>query len=333
MLQKTIQFLKYVLPFALGVYLIWFIFNSLTPKETETVFRAMKKANYFWIFIFLILAFLSHVSRSLRWMNLLETVGKKPRFLNSFFCVFIAYFMNMILPRAGEAARCAYLAKYEGVSFEKSLGTVVAERIVDVLFLFIIILITLYLQLDLVKVYFLDWKQLISKRIEGINSIYFIAIFLLLMFVLFVVYKMVKSTGFFAKISSFFKGFSVGLKSVFATKKKWNFLFHSVFIWLMYLGMIWVSFFAFEETSSLPIEACLTTFVLATLAIIITPGGIGAYPLAVMQALLLYGISKESGLAAGWVIWIAQTAMIVLLGGMSLFLMPIYNRKISSVES
>ena len=101
----------------------------------------------------------------------------------------------------------------------------------------------------------------------------------------------------------------------------------------MYLGMIWVSFFAFEETSSLPIEACLTTFVLATLAIIITPGGIGAYPLAVMQALLLYGISKESGLAAGWVIWIAQTAMIVLFGGMSLFLIPIYNRKVSGVES
>jgi glycosyltransferase 2 family protein len=325
--QKNFLLLKYILPFALGIYLIWFIFNSLTPDETQTVLKSIQEANYFWIFIFLCLGFLSHASRSLRWMDLLETVGKRPKFLNSFFCVFIAYFMNMILPRAGEAARCAYLAKYENISFDKSLGTVVAERIVDVVFLLLITIVTVYLQIDLMSSYYNDWKEIVLNKLAAINTYYLIVGIIISALIIIFIYKRAKSNGFFAKLVSFLKGFSDGLKSVFTTKKKWSFLFHSIFIWVMYLGMIWVSFFAFKETTTLPIEASLTTFVLATIAIILTPGGIGAYPIAVMQALLLFGISKESGLAAGWVIWMAQTVMIIIFGGLSLLFIPIYNKK------
>jgi len=250
---------------------------------------------------------------------MLQPMGYHPKLSNNILIILMSYFANLGVPRMGEILRPTALATYEGVPFEKGLGTIVTERVVDVIMLLSIITITLLLQTDII-LSFLEGKGFPLNKVLlllGAGSIAF------LFFVVFVR----KSNHFLAlKIKAFVQGLLTGVLSVFKMKKKWGFVFHTCVIWACYIGMFWVIKYTVDETVGLSLTQLMVAFVAGALAMMFTNGGIGLYPIAVSQALAIYGISKISGDAFGWIMWIAQTFVVVVFGAISFLLLPLLNR-------
>lgn len=296
--------------------MVWY---SLSRVSLSELLQYLERADYKWIFIGVFLGLLSHISRGYRWLFMLEPLGYKVKFANSLMAVFATYLINYTIPRAGEVARATILANYEKVPFEKGFGTIVSERIADLVVMMGIILITLFLQFDFIYGFLISKFDLI-KLITGV------IIFSGLLLVFLKVIKHSKS-AIAVKIKSFLKGLVEGVLSIFKMKKKWPYIFHTLFIWAMYLLMFYTTSFAVEELNGIPLGAVLIGFISASFSIAATNGGIGSYPLAIYAAFSIFGIAEEPSLAFGWIIWASQTLMLVILGGLSLIYLPIYNRK------
>jgi len=317
---STKSFLKKTIPLALGGFLIWVSLSKLTEEDIQSVKNSFQTANYWWVLLSLLLGVLSHFSRAYRWKFMLEPLGYKPRFLNSAMAVIIAYLVNLGIPRAGEISRAAVLAEYEDVPFEKGFGTIVAERVADLIMYALFILLAFFAQYTLIK------DKLSEKLPE--NPLYTISVLIAVIIGVFLLLRWIKKSQhpFNIKIKTFLSGIVVGIKSIFTMKKKWAFLFHTIFIWTMYILMLYVAKFALPETANLSINAVLISFVIGTFSYAATNGGIGAYPIAIQSALLLYGVSEIAGLSFGWIMWSSQTIMVLVFGGLSFLFLPIYNR-------
>ena len=312
--MKTV--LKLILPLVLGIILVWY---SLSKISFQELLRYFKDANYLYIGLGLLFGLLSHLSRAYRWKFMIEPMGYSLRMPNSVMAVFAAYLINYTIPRAGEIARGTILTNYEGVPFEKGMGTIVAERIADMLVMVLIIIITLFLEFAFIYEFFSVRFNLFKIILGGV--ILFGLAVLLLFFIK-------RSTSKLAiKIKTFVSGLIEGAMSIFKMKKKWAFIFHTLFIWAMYLLMFYVTTFAVDETTNLPITAILLGFISASFSIAATNGGIGSYPVAVYIAFSMFAIAKEPSIAFGWIMWSSQTLMIIVLGGLSLIYLPIYNRR------
>jgi uncharacterized protein (TIRG00374 family) len=251
---------------------------------------------------------------------MLEPLGFKPKLPNLIMTVLIAYLLNLLVPRSGEVARATAISKYENIPFEKAFGTIVAERIADVIMLLFIIGLAFFMQADLLK------KTLFKD--SSSNSLQSVLILIALLIFGVVFYRFIKKSenAFFVKIKNFINGLIEGAVSIFKMKKKWPFIFHTVFIWLMYVIMFYVVSFALPETTNLPFGAIIVGFVVGGLSMALTNGGLGTYPVFVASALILYNIEDNPARAFGWIMWTAQTLMILLFGGLSFLLLPIYNR-------
>ncbi|MEY8849894.1 YbhN family protein [Psychroserpens sp. XS_ASV72] len=314
--KKTAKFLKISLPLLLGVVLVWYSLSKISIDELVGYF---KNANYFYIGFGLLFGLLSHLSRAYRWKFMIEPMGYKLRFPNSIMAVFAAYLVNYTIPRAGEISRATIITNYEGVPFEKGFGTIVAERIADMLVMLGIIGVTLFLEFDYIYQFF-------AERFEP-KSIVFGILALVLFSILFLVFIKRSNSKLAIKIKSFVSGLIEGVMSIFKMKYKWAFIFHTLFIWAMYVLMFYVTTFSIPETANLPLAAILIGFISASFSIAATNGGIGSYPVAVYAAFSIFGIAKEPSIAFGWIMWSSQTLMIIVLGGLSLIYLPIYNRK------
>ena len=306
--------LKIILPLALGGFLVWY---SLSNVSIHTLIKYFKEANYSWIALGLFFGLLSHLSRAYRWKFLLEPIGYKPNFGNSVMAVLVAYLVNYAVPRAGEVSRAAVMTNYENIPFEKGFGTIVAERITDLIMMLIIIAITLFVQFDFIY-------DLLIKNFNPIK----IGVILGILIVVFSIFssrvKKAKS-GIGLKIKNFIAGLIEGATSVFKMKHKWAFIFHTVFIWVMYIFMFWATIPAIEGLH-VPFGGILIGFIAGGFSIAATNGGIGLYPIAVAGALALFGVAQEPATAFGWIMWTAQTAMIIIFGGLAFLLLPIYNK-------
>lgn len=306
--------LKIALPLILGGFLVWYSLTIVSPEELAKYF---KEANYSWIALGLLFGILSHLSRAYRWKFLLEPLGYQPKFLNSTLAVLVAYLMNIFLPRAGEVTRAAVMTNYEKIPFEKGFGTIVAERLADLIMMLIIVAITLFIQFDFI------W-ELLTKDFNPVKTITSLLIGIAL-FVAFIIYIKKGKSKFAQKVKGFFLGLKDGVLSIFKMKKKWAFIFHTVFIWAMYVAMFWATIPAVEGLQ-VPIGGVLIGFIAGGFSIAATNGGVGLYPVAVASALALFGIDKVTGNAFGWIMWTAQTAMIIIFGGLSFLLLPIVNK-------
>ncbi len=249
---------------------------------------------------------------------MLESLGYTAKFANSTMAVLVAYLVNYTIPRAGEALRAAVMTNYESIPFEKGFGTIVAERVADLVMMLAICSVTLLVQFDFI------W-ELLTKNSDplkigiliGIGAITF------LFFILFI--KKAKS-GIGLKIKDFVSGLIEGVTSIFKMKKKWPFILHTLFIWIMYILMFWVTTPAIHGLN-VPFGGILVGFIAGGLSIAATNGGIGLYPLAVMGAFSLFGVPEALGKEFGWVMWTTQTAMIIFFGGIAFLLLPIYNKQ------
>src|SRR5690606_25128092 len=304
---------------ALGLFLVWYSYSSTSEEEREQIIHYISNADPFWIGMSVVLGILSHVSRAVRWRYLLAPLGYRPRTLNAIFIVLIAYFANLGIPRSGEVLRATALTTYEKVPFEKGFGTIVTERVIDLIMLLLIIVLALILQTDII-LGFLETKGfslLGTALILGVGLLGF----------LLVLYLIKRSKSNFAKkLKVFLRGLVDGLLSVFKMKKKWPFLLHTLFIWASYVGMFWVIKHTVAETQGLDFSQLLVAFVAGAFAISTTNGGIGLYPIAVSAALGIFGISAVSGNAFGWIMWISQTLMVVVFGAISFAVLPLLNR-------
>lgn len=330
MKEKLISILKVVIPLGIGIYVIWYQFNQLTEQQLDEIKASFESANYFYVGLSVLFGLLSHVSRAWRWKYTLEPLGYENRFINNFFGVMIGYVTNIILPRFGEVWRCVMVSRYEKASFEKLFGTVVAERIADMIVLLMIIAGVVIIQLGQLKD---SLNELLGDYLTQ-NSITELILkagvaIVVLGALAFIGWRIIQKSNnsFISRIRGLIQGLIDGVLSILKMKKKWAFLAHTAFIWIMYLAMFYVPFLALPETSVAGVGAVLASFVMASFSIVLVQGGIGVYPVAVAQTLALYGIVYEAGFAMGWIIWVAQTVMIVSFGVGSLVLMPLVNSK------
>jgi len=308
------KILKIILPLVLGGFLVWY---SISKISMDVLIGYFKEANYSWIFLGLFFGVLSHLSRAYRWKFMLEPIGFKPKFTNSVLAVLVGYLVNLALPRAGEVSRALVLTNYEDVPFEKGFGTIVAERIADLIMMLSIIVITLFVQFDFIY-------DLLTKNFNPTKIIIGLAVVIIGFYVLTSFVKKAKS-GILLKIKTFIAGLAEGVTSIFKMKNKWAFIFHTVFIWVMYVCMFWATIPAIEGLN-VPLGGILIGFIAGGFSIAATNGGIGLYPIAVAGALALFDIPTEPATAFGWIMWTAQTAMIIVFGGLAFLLLPIYNK-------
>lgn len=323
-MKKIIQkILTIVIPLGLGFWIIMWSMSGLSVQDRSEIKTAFLQANYFWIVLAVILGILSHVSRAYRWQFLVEPLGCKPKLLNSVFAVFIGYLVNLLIPRGGEVVRATTFSKYEPIRFDKTFGTIIAERVVDLIALGGIVLLALFYQFH----YFSD--ILIAKIPK--NPWLLIGVVLLSIGIGWGFYRWIKQSKnkFILNIRGFIQGFTEGLISIWRMKKRWAFIFHSILIWVLYVLMFFVVAQAFTHTAQLDFGAIISGFVAGAFGTT-TNGGLGTFPLAVKEVFVLYDIPVNEAWAFGWLMWTAQTVLILILGLGSVLGMPLYNRKLQS---
>ena len=313
------KFLKIAIPILIGLGLVYYSYTSTTPEDRERIFEAVKSANPLWVFLSIFIGILSHISRAIRWNYLLEPLGYRPKLINNILIILTSYFANTLVLRSGEILRATALNTYEDVPFEKGFGTIVTERIIDVIMLLLVIAAALLVQTDVIL------EILEENGIGLVGSLVLLLVGILGLIIAIRVIK--KSTSPFAlKIKTFLNGLLDGVLSIFKMKHRGAFIFHTLFIWACYIAMFWVIKFTVPETTELPLGAFLVAFVAGAFAMATTNGGLGLFPIVVTAALSVYGISKTSGDAYGWIMWTAQTMMVVVFGAISFIVLPLLNR-------
>ena len=298
------------LPLLFGVVLIFLSLSTATPEERRLLWRNIIKANYYWIILSMFLGFLSHYIRAVRWKLQLAPLGCRARNSISFFSVMFGYLSNFGIPRSGEILRAVTVSTYEDIEFDKAFGSIVTERIIDLFFL-----------MSITGIGFLAQTGKVIETFDAynfsLNWLFIIGITFLI--VGFFVYQFLKSSTspVARKVKKFISGLLQGVTSILKLKQKGLYVLYSLLIWTLYLTMFYVVKFAFTQTADLGIEPILIAFIVGSFSISVTNGGIGLYPIAVGGVLTYYGVSSSAGEAFGWVLWASQTALIIVLGGLS----------------
>ncbi len=335
MKSKVLKGLKVIIPLFIGVYLMWYFWDAMSGKDKESFFRAVNEANYFWFFLSVIFSFLSHLSRAIRWRYMLEPIGYKTKLMNRYNALMIGYIMNLLIPRAGEASRAGILYQTEKVPFTKSFGTIIAERVFDLIMLGIVVLLALYFSYD-------DLMELIEQNpyltkkegSDGSSSLLYtlIGLFLAVGVVGVLIWTFIPKIK--NKVLDLIRDVIAGVFSIFKSEHPWRFIGHTLFIWVIYIAFFGLCFFSLESTQEVPFGGILIGFIAGTLGIMFTNGGMGAYPMLVGIVITFYlgdtlgeDEAKGVGNALGMMIWATQTIMMILLGLLSLFLVQRGKKK------
>lgn len=320
------KFLKIAFFFIIGILLIWWSLHQIPPQEWQKFTQALTKSK-FWIIIpvFFILG-LSHYVRALRWKLIMEPLGYKPSIINTFLAVLIGYLANLAVPRLGEVLKCTLLAKYENVPAEKIVGTIVAERAFDVISLGIVFLLALTLQFNVIQA---GWEQLKSQSgQESISQdgwgIYIMIGFIVFALILLFIFRN-KLTKILHSVKKILWGVWEGVISATKLKKHNLFFFYSFAIWFLYLLATFIGLYGTEGTES-SFATAISCLAYASIGMILTPGGIGAYAYFMAKVLELNGVEYTLGLANGTLQWFAQVIIVMILGGLSLILLPFVNK-------
>jgi len=331
-MTKTLKkIVKIFIFFSVGIGIFWLVYRKQNMTELK---NALLSADYLWIGISLILGILSHISRAVRWNLLIYPLGYKPKVINSFFSVMIMYLSNMAIPRSGEIVRCGVLSKAENIPASKLLGTVVTERIIDFIMLFILLAVVLITQMRVV-LKMLDKNPEINTNLHNLLSSapLLFGIFLLFIALLYLMYRMrhrIKHLKFYRKLKEIIKGFADGIKSILKMERRFEFIAHSVFIWLMYFMMIYIVFKSFGFTENLSVLSGLTVFVMSAFGMVApSPGGIGTWHFMVIQTLMIYGVDKADAGAFAFASHESMTLMMIIVGVLSIVFLPVVNRKLA----
>lgn len=329
LLKNTYVQMSIFLLIAFG--LIYWQYVTLDPQQIDDITASFEATRWHYIFLALIVGLLSHVFRALRWRIMLNHLGHPTSKATITAAVLMGYLTNLLIPRLGEVVKCTTLFKYNDVPIEKSLGSVVSERIFDVLSLFVLFFLVLFLEYNQVSSYAhelmrsfeqkynlsVEWWWLIILIIGGIVGFFILKIFLK---------KIISS-----RLGQYIQSFGQGIKSIITLPQRGQFIFYTAIIWMLYVVMVYVAMQAVPATQHLPFSVSMVLTAFGSIAIILTPGGIGAYPPIIAGLLMIYNIDYSYGLSAGWVSWLMQTVVVLILGIITLIYLPLSSKKQSKL--
>ena len=333
MKTRFLSILKYLFFVFIGLVLLALAFKNI---NLDQVWDELKHADYSWLLISMVLALASHWFRALRWNQLIDELNYKTKASTTFYAVMTGYLANLALPRMGEVSRCVVLSKKENIPFNALFGTVIAERVFDLIVLILIIITVVLFQIKLIGGFLND---LIFKPLLGHYAGNFIAILIIFLSVLLLIMigilvfrrlrPWLKTTMLYGKIEAFLDGLWDGMKSIAQVENKWKFFFNTLMIWVLYLAMIMLPFYSFEETSLLNLVDGMTVLAIGSLGIIApVPGGIGSYHFIITELFTqLFDIPAYAAIAYATANHAAQTILILVAGGISYILLILGKRK------
>ncbi|MDI9339100.1 MAG: lysylphosphatidylglycerol synthase transmembrane domain-containing protein [Sediminibacterium sp.] len=336
--MKKKQVIQFIILFAIGGLLVWLSLRSVAEKKDE-ILKSFQQADYKWVILALLVASISHFLRAYRWNYLLKPLGYKTNLINANCAVLIGYLANYGIPRSGEVTRCTISAKYDKVPFEIGFGTVITERIVDMLVFLLISVFTMLFQFrelgGLVNELIVSkvsgkWQTLQQRPV----LFYGLIIGVIILFLAFVFLRKKMASVLKGKFGKFLGRLGEGIGSIRKLEHPGRFIVLSLLIWTCYFYALYFCFFAISGTSGLSHGACLTLTMFGTFGVIFSPGGLGAYPLILTGILTqTYGVDEVSAFALPWLSWTAQFLLIVLLGLIAFIVLPVYNRKSDVISS
>jgi uncharacterized protein (TIRG00374 family) len=313
------KFFRLIFFLLLGVFLVYYSVKDFSKEELDQVFVSFKSASPFYLFMVFFVSVLSHIIRAVRWKIMLSDEKEKVTVLDLFWAVMAGYLANLAFPRLGEVTRCGILKKYNDLDFSFAIGTVFFERIFDVICLFIALLLCLWIEFDVVYSFFnANVFAPLFLKLNSLNWLVLSSIAVLLILCVFFALRFVKKSNnkLLEQVKKLFSNFSQGFSFFRNVKLLWLFLLLTFGIWFFYYFGIIIGYSALPQMNNLGWGSGLSLLFTGAVAMIIVQGGIGAYPLALMQVLVLYNIDKSTGLAFGWLIWTLQTLVVLVLGAM-----------------
>ena len=329
--KRVLIILQYLFFLGLGVFLVWWSIKDINKDKWAEIRLALENARFYLAIPVIIILISSHFVRALRWRLLIEPLGYKPDKANTFFAVMIGYLANQAFPRLGEVLKCTLLARYEKIPADKLVGTIILERLIDAISLLIVFGITLIIQpglySQLAENVFNVAGEGEAKKIPG----YVFGLVLLgIIIVIISLWMIIKKKNFNdlgAALRKIGQRIWQGLGAVRHLKKRGEFLALTLLLWGLYLAGGYIGFQALHETQHYGIKEAFTVLSAGSIGMIITPGGIGAYAYLIEATMQLYGLQQSIAVAFGWLLWIAQTIIILVGGLFSFVLLPWHNKK------
>ena len=336
MKKPILSILQYLFFFGLGVLFVWLTVKDINREQWQHIKTSIQQARHWLIIPAFLLLFLAHYSRAIRWKILMEPLGYKPSTFNTFAAVMIGYLVNAGVPRLGEVVKCTLLSRYEKVRADRLVGTIVMERAVDVVCLLLVFISALIFQGGFIGEHLAARFSSFFQDRTGHTSIRkMIMVLVAIVGIVSIIFFVLKKFGHIdavAKVKEVLRGIMHGLNSIRLVQHKGWFLFHTVLIWALYLLATTIGILALRETAHLGIGGGLTTLAVGSVGMIITPGGIGAYPLLVAKLMGWYDLDEKTiGNALGWLLWSVQT-IIILVGGLIFFALFSYHNKKRKIE-
>lgn len=326
MRKGILQTLKFLAFFTVGCLLLWFAFRSVNFAR---LWSELKEADYSWLFLSVLFGLFAFISRARRWVLLVNPLGYHPSTKNAFYSMMTGYLANLALPRIGEITRCVALGKKEKIPVDQLIGTVVIERTVDFLSLLTIMIILIFTSGEQIGMFLKESILLpIQQKVVSLFGnawILWAVLFIISVSTLFLMFRYrhsLRKIHFFAKIFDLFRGITHGLKTITNLKRKWEFIFHTIFIWVNYTLMTWVVVFSLPSTSHLTLGNSIFILVIGGLAMSApVQSGLGAFHYIVSRGLLIVnGIPVEDGLAYALLTHESQLIVVAIIGAISFFI-------------
>jgi glycosyltransferase 2 family protein len=330
MKKSVATILQYLFFFVLGFFFVWMSVKDIDDEKWKQIQSALRNARYILAVPVFAILLLSHYIRALRWRLLIEPLGYRPDRANTYFAVMIGYLANQGVPRMGEVLKCTVLARYEKIPAEKLVGTIILERLIDALTLLVVFGITLLIQPGLysqITGQVFQARDGQSKTNSGLLFLLAVAGLILLIVVIWMVRKKKNFSDLGPALRLIGTRIWQGLSAVRHLKKRGQFVILTMVLWGLYLSGGYLGFQAFHETEQYGIREAFTVLSAGSIGMIITPGGIGGYPLLIEGTMMMYGLQQGIAMAFGWLLWIAQTVVVLLAGLVSFILLPWHNKR------
>ena len=317
--------LQVVFPLLLGAFILVWVYRDFNFQRVGEVLAG--GMDYGWIAVSLVFGVFANLFRGWRWKLALEPLGEYPRTSHCVYAIFISYASNLVIPRVGEVTRCGVLSKYDGVSFSKSLGTVVSERMIDTLCVGLITGLVLLSQMPVFATFFAETGTNVGRYAEVLTSGHFYLIILCALAILVLGFFLIRNIALFAKLKGILQNVWQGVVALKDIKHIPLYIIYTVGIWVCYFLEFYLAFYAFGFSAHLGVSAGLVMFVVGTLAVIVpTPNGAGPWHFAVMTMMMLYGVGKEDAGIFALLVHGIQTFLLSLLGIYGLSALPFTNK-------
>lgn len=302
-----------MLPFVLGLGILWWMYRG--TNWSDFGHYVLHEMNWWWMLLSLAFGILPQMARAWRWKMALEPLGEHPRRTSYIDAIFMSYAASLVIPRVGEVTRCGTLKTADGVSFTKSLGTVVTERLVDSLLMLLFTGIAFLLQLPMFLRFLKETNTNIGDLLYRFTGTGYIVTFICLVAALIAGLVAIRRFSFFKKGRDMLRDMWEGVLSLRKVRNLPLYLFYSVLIWVGYFLHFYIAFFSFDFTAHLSIGAAFLIFCVGTFAVLVpTPNGAGPWHFAVKTMLVLYGVAETQAIMFALTVHTIQTALVVLLG-------------------